>query len=123
MKRKGEEKGEREEEKKGEVEVEAEEEIVVEPTQVEIPSLPRLKDTSELRFSRLPNLLHLVPTAFDADTYSEDREMKKLRKLGKELVGDNIIRWRFKRDAIKRKVLDEETGKPVLGLYLHYRCN
>ena len=112
MKKKGKGGEDKSEEKKEE---EEEEEIVVEPTVVEIPSLPRLKDASEVRFSRLPNLLHLAPCAFDGDTYSEDREMKQLKKLGKELVGDNIIRWRVKRDAIHQPVMDEKSGKPVIG--------
>lgn len=47
--------------------------------------------------------------------YSENKEVKALKKIGKELVGDNVIRWRFKRDEIRQKVVDDATKQAVLG--------
>lgn len=72
----------------------------------------------------MPNLLHLSPAAFEQNKYSEEKETAALKKLGKEFVGDNIIRWRYKRNENNEVVIDEKTNKPVVGkcsLYLNVK--
>eukprot|EP00511_Aplanochytrium_stocchinoi_P000557 CAMPEP_0204844124 /NCGR_PEP_ID=MMETSP1346-20131115/48380_1 /ASSEMBLY_ACC=CAM_ASM_000771 /TAXON_ID=215587 /ORGANISM="Aplanochytrium stocchinoi, Strain GSBS06" /LENGTH=531 /DNA_ID=CAMNT_0051983385 /DNA_START=143 /DNA_END=1739 /DNA_ORIENTATION=- len=84
----------------------------MEPKDLVVPCLPKPDIHSDIRYVKVPNFLHICPYAFNEHQYSENHEKKEMEEAGKGLL-DSVIRWRYKQDAIKNKVLDEN-GNPIL---------
>mmetsp|Transcript_8726 Transcript_8726/g.16204 ORF Transcript_8726/g.16204 Transcript_8726/m.16204 type:complete len:429 (-) Transcript_8726:12-1298(-) len=82
------------------------------PEKILIPNLLRPDANTNIRTVKIPNIIHLEPSVYDAALYSERMEERRLENIGKHFVGDNIIRWRFKKNEQGEKIM--ENGVPAL---------
>ena len=76
-----------------------------------VPSLktyaPNL--ASKCYYSQLPRFLYIAGGAFDEDRYNFEKEKKAIKERnGEQLIGDEIIRWRVKRDENGNAILNEK---------------
>mmetsp|Transcript_5605 Transcript_5605/g.6428 ORF Transcript_5605/g.6428 Transcript_5605/m.6428 type:complete len:459 (-) Transcript_5605:28-1404(-) len=82
------------------------------PKDLILPKLDRPDAKSDIRYVKVPNFLHICPYAFDEDKFSEEHEKSEMKDSGKGIL-DSVIRWRFKKDVLKNKVIGDD-GKPVI---------
>jgi len=78
------------------------------PETLSLPEcLPHLQD-KVVRLCRMPNFAHLEPCVYDPNLYEERMEGARLKNIGKDFVGDNIIRWRFKLDEEGKRIYKDD---------------